>query len=209
MANNNIDENTALKKYELNRNVFCIVVILTLIVVITKLFCRKIGFFYYGLETIVFLTYFVFLFPILSKNKINLFSKNFDENIAIKDKIFETMWTVAFLVYVIGPILIIIYYPQKIFFAGLYSLILFIPASYYLHVMLKNKNLISEKEKEKVKIICASKINFVIIGLFYGLGMEFFFSFFFAKEFNIIEVILLGALFGTMMYGFLRKCSKK
>ena len=207
MLNNN--ENVALKKYELNRNVFYIMAILTIIVVIIKLLFRKSGIFYYGLEAIVFLTDFVFLLPTLLKNKINLFSKNSDENIAIKGEIFGTMWGVAFLVYVIGPALIIIFYPQKTLFAGLYLPVWFIPMSYYIYKMLKNKNLINEKDLEAISVISESKTTFVIMGLLYGLGIEWFFSFFFAKDFNFIEASIAGTLFGITMYLFFKKCLNK
>ena len=79
MLNNNIedDNNETLKKYELNRNVFYIIFLLTIIVIFIKLFLHIRDIFYYGLETIILLANFVVLFITLLKNDITLFSENY------------------------------------------------------------------------------------------------------------------------------------
>ena len=135
-------------------------------------------------------------------NSITLFSENFNENLKVKNKIFETMWAIAFFVYVIGPGLIMYFYPQKTLIIGLYLPVWFIPMSYYLFMVAKNKNLMNKHDKKIFKLLntSTSKTIFVIMGLFYGIIMEIFFSHFFAKGFNLIGTILMGTFFGLMMY---------
>ena len=205
--NNNI-ENETLKKYELNRNVFYIISLLTIFVVFIKLFLHIRDIFYYGLEIIILLADFAVLFIALLKSDINLYSEKFEENIEVKNKIFETMWAIAFFVYVAGPALIMFFYPQKVLIAGLYVPIWFIPVSYYLYRMAKNKNLMNKQDKAALKVLLSSKTNFVIMGLFYGITMEFFFSNSFTKGYNLIEALLMGTFFGLMMYVFLKKFKK-
>jgi len=182
-----------LAKYKLYRNVYFLTIFLTIVGILIKLFFHKNSIYYYGVEAIAFLFNFVYLL-------INLFSKNSNTDIAVKKKIFYTMWTNMLWIYFIGPFLIIILYPQKVLIAGLYIPIGFISVVFYIFMILKNKKLIEQQDLKCFQNMAASKVHLAVSALLFGLISECLFSFFVHKDFNIIAALLLGASWGILTY---------
>ena len=195
-------------KCMLEKKTFFLLIILTICIVIFKLFLHKYNILYYGLEIIAFLSVWVISFAVYFREKINVFSKIPNINLTIIGKTFEIINATIVLVYVLGSGLLMFLYPQKVLIIGLYIPVWVIPVFYYLYRAIKNKNLISKKDIQQIKTMLSSKFYFVMAGSLYGILMELYFSYFYGNNFNIITALMSGGLFAILMYITLSKLAK-